>query len=839
MVKRLVLDLEAKSNLKDYFLLTTVIGIGLFVCIIAFTMLAKLQYDRAHQDFEVRVNSVHETIEASIHNHALHFEILVKMIFESRSAAGEDTYAWLKPRIEKTNFECIEVLEINTKTAKVVGNTILKGKDRCSAQESLLALAEFDRREWSKNLENASNPDIKSRQVDALHFASLISKVSQDRERFLVAFLKPQRSGIDHDLPLQLKIHTYRAEDFIEKGSIADISIVSAAREVEGTAGPYARFRWTNLGNRYIGLEYSPIKGSLNVDMTWPWIILLLGIIIVTMLASIVYSLVNRNVEVHREVKNKTKELQVATEVAVLANKTKSRFLANVSHEVRTPLNLILGMAELLRETKLANEQSQYVSTFSSAGKHLLDLIDDLLDVARIESGEFEVRKEELDLFSLIEGVADMVHTACQKKKLEFSYYISPSVPRLIVGDSKRIRQILINLLNNAIKFTSKGGIVLSVSKEDNKSSGKGVDIVFEVKDSGIGISQSQLEAIFNEFHRTSEARQTDNSGVGLGLSIVRTFVSHLGGTVKVESHKGLGSTFTVHLPSYVDEPVSWLNDFSQAQIFLKGKKGFVLAAQMTDCRFFQDSLEAMGCEVKCVNSDEVALQLLKRKSDEFDFIVVDIVGAGSAGVDFVRRLQLKPGKLKHLHMICTSVKPEVIRRLKEVDRENFYSKPIKMGTIVNSIAGIKPSRVSFEGSEISGGEQRLGKLSLLIAEDDLENQNLIQAFLSNQNVDLYFAANGYIALDYYKKMNTRIDLVITDIQMPVMDGFELTKNIRLFEQSQSVSECPIVVLTADAQEEQVSRLKALGADEYLTKPINKKSLLGAIAQFHRQTTNV
>lgn len=840
MFKKRRLDLETKTNLKDYFLLTTVIGIGLFVCIVAFTVLAKLQYDRAHQDFEVRVNQAHEAIESSIHNHALHFEILVKMLFESRSMAGADNYAWLRPRIEKTNFECIEIVEVNIQSAKILDTQILKGKERCVSVKTKSALAEFDRREWSEKLiEKVDDTGSSSAtRTSTLNFVSLVSKVSANKERYLVAFLSPQIPALNPDevIDLQLNIHTYSAEDFINTNSLNETPIVLAAREAENTGGPYTRFRWTNLGSRYIGLEYSPKSGALNVDMTWPWIILLLGLVIVTMLASMVYNLVNRNVEIHSVVKSKTRELQVATEAAILANKTKSRFLANVSHEVRTPLNLILGMAELLRETKLEAEQSKYVNTFSAAGKHLLDLIDDLLDVARIESGEFEVRKEELDLISLIEGVADMVNSACQKKKLEFSYYIEPTVPKLITGDAKRIRQILINLLNNAIKFTTRGGVVLHVETGKKLPKDGGVEIVFEVRDSGIGISESQLEMIFNEFHRTKEAKQSDNSGVGLGLSIVRTFVNHLGGSVKVESYKGIGSTFTVSMPSYVTNSSPWIEDYRQAEETLKDKRIFVLTAQMTDCRYFQDSFESMGCEVKCVNSDEVALQILKQRGADFDIIIADISNESFAGINFIRRLQFDSKRFKDLHIYYPSdMAPELVG-VKNIILDNCYSKPLKMGTLLNSIAGIKPSRVSFEGGKISGGEDQLGKLSLLIAEDDLENQNLIQAFLANQNVDVYFASNGYLALDYYKKMHLRLDLVITDIQMPVMDGFGLVNNIRLFEKSQSLGKCPIVVLTADAQEEQVTRLKEMGADEYLTKPINKKSLLGAIACFHRQT---
>lgn len=536
--------------------------------------------------------------------------------------------------------------------------------------------------------------------------------------------------------------------------------------------------------------------------------------------------------EMRAELRHQTENLQRATDFAEQASRTKSRFLANVSHEVRTPLNLILGMADLLEETSLNVEQKNYVSTFKRSGKHLLGIINDILDVARIESGEVAYEERDVDLISVIEAVSDFVSTACRTKKLSYNYYVEPTVPRYIKGDPTRIRQILINLINNAMKFTQKGEISLGVYCADTVDAVTGKkNLYFEVKDTGIGIPQKEVDKIFKEFYQVDSASTRSQGGVGLGLSIVKTYVDHLGGTIDVRSKVGVGTTFTVRFAVTPILGEGWLKEVSIHHPAIAGRKIFLLTPNLTLRRFLKESFESFGCKVVCAEFGRLGLNIAL--DEDFDHYIIDVIGQDMNGLEFIR--QLEPESTERFIVLCPLVhRNKDTATFKELHITNICYTPIKLNDLVSCMLHEKPIGLKnvLAFRNVPKSQDAPGALKVLIAEDDVDNQNLIKAYLAQYDVEHDFAENGQIAFDRYIRSPEKLDLVITDLQMPIIDGFELIKKIRHYEKEKSLEPIPIVVLTADAQPDQIRNMRNLGGNEYITKPVSKNKLIELLGRY-------
>jgi signal transduction histidine kinase/CheY-like chemotaxis protein len=573
---------------------------------------------------------------------------------------------------------------------------------------------------------------------------------------------------------------------------------------------------------QHLNVVYRPTIENHDISLGWAWMVLFCGSVITLLVGGLVFGLINRNIAVQKEVEAKTVDLREASAHAIHANQTKSRFLANVSHEVRTPLNLMLGMAEVLSETPVTVEQRNYIATFRRAGNHLLELVNDVLDVASIEAGEVPYIEEDMSLVELMENVSDFVSVACRVKKLSYTYEIDPAVPKVVRGDSKRLRQVLINLVNNSIKFTERGGIGMRLHMEDGRT-------LFEVTDTGVGIPPTEVDKIFGEFYQVNSSSTRLRAGVGLGLAIVKTYVEHLRGSVDVQSELGIGSIFKVSLNLQAVGPETWLDDLLRTSPAKAGSRVLVVSPNVPQSGFIRTSLEYLGYQVSVVEAGRSALKLLNSGRDAYSHLIIDLVGRDMGGLDILRNLHLQPEELSKVVVLCPIVHrardPEF---LADLGINQMCYAPIKIGALLKMLA---PATVKAPVPQPAPVEVQKG-IRLLIAEDDEDNRFLLQTYLSSLDIELSFANDGRAALERYKGLAPDVDLLITDIQMPRMDGFDLIREVRRFESDKNLDRVPIVALTADAQSEQVERVHSLGGNGYLTKPISKVQLLNLLAKY-------
>lgn len=817
-----IIELDDESSIKDYFLLTVVLGVGLFFSILAFVVSVHFQYQDALHRFRTQVYDKNAAVEFHVQNTVLNFEILAESLEGSNSQRLSKNYRWLERRIEESLFSCVMIVDLTPKSLKIRRQYTLKAGDGCLPTDLY-----------------SVSPDLAaSKEPSAEQKGFLRTKVSRREDGHyvfsIVRLIKGSHRYLMVDMPLKSLIPESSQSpilaDVMSAGGIQISSPTVAVSE------DLLVFQELEFFGQSIKIGYWPEKGIYEVRMAWSWAVLGLGLIIVSLFGFIVYNLVDRNIVVSNEVRKKTHDLTEATQKAMEANETKSRFLANISHEVRTPLNLILGMADLLSETPVTKEQKGYIETFKRAGSHLLELINDVLDIARIETGEVTSSVSDVDLVELIENVSDFIAPACRVKKLVYNHSIGTDIPRLIKSDSKRLRQILINLVNNAMKFTDRGRITLTAAR--GEENGEPV-LLLEVSDTGMGIPEAAQERIFEEFFQVDATSKRQHGGVGLGLSIVKTYVQHMGGTVRIRSEVGTGSAFIVSLPLKMDADVSWLDEEKLAREAAgKKRKICILSANPLQTKYVQSCLEWIGHDVTVMESGRSVLRRLKKSRAEFDNIIVDVVGSDVSGLEFVE--EFAPNAEESAKFVI--LLPLVHRGTDTEDFQRFGTRnicftPVKIRTLITNLD------FTAEGTEKSrsAAAQRGDTVPaltegcrLIIAEDDVDNRFLLQSYLAHHPLDVTFVDNGADALELYKTIREGIDLIITDIQMPKMDGFELIEKIREYERDHSMSPVPLLALTADALNEQHDKAISLGADGYLTKPISKVTLLAAISRHHR-----
>jgi PAS domain S-box-containing protein len=545
--------------------------------------------------------------------------------------------------------------------------------------------------------------------------------------------------------------------------------------------------------------------------------------------------------------KNTERELIAAREAAVAASRAKSQFLSSMSHEIRTPMNAVLGMSDLLWDTELSAEQRRYLDIVRNNGATLLELINDILDLAKVESGQLTLEKTGFDLQELINEIADTIAVRADEQRVEVDVQVAPDVPVQVVGDPLRLRQILLNLLGNAVKFTSHGKIVLTVDlaevQADAQVHGDARDdalvLRFAVADTGIGIAADKLESIFSVFTQADHSTTRQFGGTGLGLAIVRRLTSLYGGTVEVASTVGKGSTFsfTAEFGRVPTAPIEVLPPLKLAQVRV------LVAADIAANRLVpSEILAADGARVTCVDSGQAALDEIDRAADHgvaYELVLLDCRMPEMDGLEVAARIRRSlPVSHQPVILMLTSDDLAVTpARARAAGVDRHLIKPIERRELLDVVrqtlgqtgavaAGdLRPAVCAVE--KPAGASDGIGPWRILLADDSADNRLLIAAYMRNSSVTLVEAADGEEAVTHFK--HQRFDLVLMDIQMPRMDGYAATRAIRDFEGQAGRARTPIIALTASAVGQAADDALKAGCDLHVAKPIKKTTLLNAM----------
>jgi signal transduction histidine kinase/DNA-binding response OmpR family regulator len=534
--------------------------------------------------------------------------------------------------------------------------------------------------------------------------------------------------------------------------------------------------------------------------------------------------------ELLKQVEDRTTQLEQITKderkarlEAEQSNIAKSVFLATMSHEIRTPMNGVVGMASLLKQTSLTLEQKEYTDTIITSGESLLNVINDILDFSKIEAGKMELEQKDFTLRNVIEEVLDLFASKANKTGIDLIYQIDFKVPATIIGDSLRLRQVITNLVSNAIKFTQQGEIFIGVhllNVDGNKAS-----LGFEVRDTGIGIPADKISRLFKSFSQVDSSTTRKYGGTGLGLVICEKLIALMQGSISVESEAGKGTRFSFNI--IVDLSHEAQNEANLDIATLQNRKILIVGDNFTSNAVIQSNLKQFKCLTTLVTSGKEALLLLLETLD-FDLIIADMQMSDMDGMQLASRIRQEHAKLPIILLGgLGDDKPK--GRL-----ENFcaiVNKPIKQNVFIKQILRLLkhedgPMLVEKTKDLLSTEFSKIYPLSILIAEDNLTNQKLAERVLTKLGYKPEKALNGEEALFAQEKRS--YDLILMDMQMPVMDGLEATGKIRRLPGKQPI----ILATTANAMSEDRKTCLDAGMDDYISKPLKVEELVKIIEKW-------
>ncbi|HOV02761.1 MAG TPA: ATP-binding protein [Kaistiaceae bacterium] len=522
--------------------------------------------------------------------------------------------------------------------------------------------------------------------------------------------------------------------------------------------------------------------------------------------------------------------LRHARDEAEAASRAKSRFLATVSHEIRTPLNGILGMAALLSDTRLSAEQATYARAIETSGEALLSLIEDVLDFSRIEAGRLELAPTGFEPRRLAEEVGELLAPRAHGKGIEIASRVAPDVPEKLVGDAARLRQVLLNLAGNGIKFTEAGGVLVSVAVDSgDPADAERCRLVFEVRDTGVGIAEADAERLFEEFEQTDLGRR--RGGTGLGLAISRRIVELMGGEMTLSSEPGKGSrfAFAIDLPVAAPSP--------EIETLLAGRRALVVARSAVEAPALAACLADAGAASEIVPTVADAVVRLRGEATAFDIALVENRIGHDAADDLATLRDVVPD-LPAVVLIEPGARGE-LDRLKRQGYAGYLVRPIRARSAVALLDTVLDGPDWDKEDDLADERvaprlpRKVESRHVLLAEDNEINTLLARSVLERQGHRVTAVADGAAALAVYREAfvpgeaepGEPIDLVLMDLHMPELDGIGATRAIRALEAEHLLARVPIVALTANAQADERERALAAGLDDYATKPIDPDRL--------------
>ena len=579
------------------------------------------------------------------------------------------------------------------------------------------------------------------------------------------------------------------------------------------------------INNKWVDLEtdidYGPIIRVLVI----------VGGLIAVVLGVSFFWIVRLRKEI-RQRKQIQLDLEKAKREADEANEFKSSFMARMSHEIRTPLNAITGMSYLLKKTEISLTQSMYIDRITQAANNMLSIINDILDFSKIEAGKVELEITSFSMDQVIQDVVNIVSYKIDEQEIGFRLSKDPHVPNWFFGDSKRIEQVLLNVLNNAAKFTSAGEVSLDVrlmAKENDK-----YHISFTIKDTGIGMTEEQVNKLFNPFEQGDSSINRRFGGSGLGLSIVKNLVNMMGGEVKVFSTPGEGSTFIIHLSLNVDKEKEAVYVKALSANHFKDVRTLVLEKSGSNINLIESYLSSFGMHCELTSSETSALSMLEAANGKFakpfDLFIIDYDTPAEGGFNFVESMcnNNRIVKIPKLMMLLPMMREDLFDRLNEHGVDMGIGKPIIPSILFNGILDI------FNLKAISGSQPTAKKESVstklekphhvLLAEDNKTNQLITKSLLEQVGIESIVANDGKEAIELYQKHSDIIDLILMDLHMPVMNGYEAAEKIRELS-----SKVPIIAMTADVILGVRDKCEQSGIFHYISKPFNPDHFIQTI----------